>query len=133
VTRLTFEAALGAPRRRAVHWRLLALVPAALALNGCVAGLALSAAEMAAQSAQGTPTNNTQLKPQAADQCAAQAAHYGTPHIIDVQQANIARIIVWGTVDDGPKRLSFECVYGTKIKSFTLPPIKTVTPAPGQS
>jgi hypothetical protein len=107
---------------------LLAIVPGTLTLNGCVAGLALSAAEMAAQAAQGTPTSNAGLKPQATAQCTAQAAHYGTPHIIDVQQASISKIIVWGTVDDGEKRLSFECAYGTKIKSFKLRPIN---PLPG--
>ena len=107
---------------------MLTLASAALALSGCVAGLALSAAEMAAQAAQGTPTSNADLKPQARDQCNKQAAHYGTPHIIDVQQASIDKIVVWGTVDDGKKRLSFECAYGTKIKGFKLRPIN---PLPG--
>jgi hypothetical protein len=100
---------------------LLLIAPA---LGGCVAGMAVSALSMAAKSAQGRPVSNEGLKPQAREQCSAQAAHYGTVHIIDVEQHRIDRIIVWGTVDDGKQKQSFQCDFGTKITGFTLRPIK---------
>jgi len=46
-------------------------------------------------------------------------------HIIDVQQQTTSKIIVWGTVDDGKGRRSFECSYGTKITGFKL---RAITP-----
>lgn len=99
---------------------LLLLVLGAPALTACVPMMALSAASMAAQSAQGRPVSNEALQPQARIQCTAQAAQYGAVHVIDVQQYSIDKIIVWGTVDDGKETRSFQCNFGTKITSFAV-------------
>jgi len=96
------------------------LVTSALALGGCVAGLAVSAAGMAGKAVAGKPKANEQAQPTAASECSARASQYGRVHIIDVEQHSISKIIVWGTVDDGKQRRSFECDYGTKITGFKL-------------
>ena len=83
----------------------------------------MSALSMAARGAQGRPVSNAALKPQAREQCSAQAARYGAVHIIDVEQRRVDNLIVWGTVDDGTKKQSFQCDFGTKITGFTLRPI----------
>ncbi|MES2119006.1 MAG: hypothetical protein V4513_00330 [Pseudomonadota bacterium] len=107
--------------------RLIPLVLAAAvpALSGCVASMAMSAASLAARAAQGQPVSNEALAPQARGACTAQAAQYGTVNIIDVEQNRVDKIIVWGTVDDGKARRSFECDYGTRITGFKLRAIKT--------
>ena len=91
-----------------------------LALSGCVAGLAVSAASMAVRGARGEPQSNYHLQPEAAKACSAHASQYGAVHIIDVEQRSTNKIIVWGTVDDGKERRSFECAYGVKITGFRL-------------
>jgi hypothetical protein len=101
------------------------LAASALALSGCVPMMALSAVNMAAQAAQGAPQSNEALQPQARDACTAQAAQYGTVNVIDVEQHRINEIIVWGTVDDGKQKRSFECDFGTKITGFKL---REITP-----
>ena len=105
--------------------RLIPLVLVAPALSGCVASMAMSAASMAARAAQGQPVNNAELGPQAREACTAQAAQYGAVNIIDVEQHSVDKIIVWGTVDDGKERRSFQCDYGTRITGFKLRTIKT--------
>ena len=103
--------------------RLLAsclLAASAPALGGCVAGMAASAVGMAARSAQGQPASNEHLKPEAEKACRAQAAQYGAVHIIDVEQRAASKIIVWGTVDDGKERRSFECAFGTRVTGLRL-------------
>jgi hypothetical protein len=102
-------------------WLLAASV---LPLGGCVAGMAASAIGMAARSAQGDAANNEHLKPEAAAACTARASPYGAVRIIDVEQRSASKIIVWGTVDDGKERHSFECSYGTRITGFKLRAIK---------
>ncbi|MGE5563315.1 MAG: hypothetical protein ACM3ZV_08385 [Bacillota bacterium] len=105
----------------------LILVPALAAvplLSGCLPMMAVSAVDMVARSAQGTPQSNEALQPQARDACTQQAAQYGTVNVIDVEQHRINQIIVWGTVDDGKQKRSFECDYGTKITAFKLREIK---------
>jgi hypothetical protein len=97
---------------------------ASIPLGGCVAGMALGAASMAAQAAQGRPESNAELKPMARTACSDRAAHYGAVHVIDVEQSRIDRITVWGTVDDGKERRSFECRFSTKLDSFKLREIK---------
>ena len=92
-------------------------------LSGCVPAMAASALGMAAQGAQGRPVSNEALQPEAREACSAQAARYGAVHVIDVEQHSVAKIIVWGTVDDGKQRRSFECGFGTRITSFKLRPI----------
>lgn len=96
---------------------------AAMALGGCVPMMAVSAVGMAARGAQGKSVSNEELGPAAKAACSAEAARYGAVHVIDVQQAKVNKIIVWGTVDDGRQKRSFQCDYGTKITGFTLRPI----------
>jgi hypothetical protein len=43
--------------------------------------------------------------------------------VIDVEQHSVAKIIVWGTIDDGKQKQSFQCDFGTKISGFKLRPI----------
>ena len=101
----------------------LMVVAIAPILGGCVAGIAASAISLAAQSARGKPVDNQALKPQAREACSAQASQYGTVQVIDVEQHSLDKIIVWGTVDDGNHRRSFQCNFGTKITSFIMRPI----------
>lgn len=108
------------------HFGLFLLTASALPLSGCVAGMAASAVGMAARGAQGRPVSNERLQPQAREACSAQAAQYGQVHVIDIEQRSIAKIIVWGTVDDGKQKRSFECAFRTRITGFRLRPI---TPA----
>ena len=103
--------------------RTICVAVSALALGGCVAGMAANAVAMAAAGARGEPASNQHLQPTARDACTAQAAAYGTVHIIDIEQRTASRIIVWGTVDDGKQRRSFECGFGTRITSLKLRPI----------
>ena len=103
--------------------RIALLLLIASTLSGCVASMAVSALGMAAQSARGRPVSNEALQPQAREQCSAQAARYGAVHVIDVEQHRVDKIIVWGTVDDGKLKQSFQCDFGAKITGFTLRPI----------
>ena len=96
-----------------------------LPLGGCLAGMAVSAAGMAARAAQGEPVSNAHLGSQASAACTERAAAYGTVHIIDIEQRSVDRLIVWGTADNGTQRQSFECAFGTKITGFKLRPIKS--------
>ncbi len=107
--------------------RLLApfLVGSAVSLSGCVAAMAASAASVAVQGARGEPRSNEHLKPAARKDCEAHAGQYGAVRIIDVEQRSTSRIIVWGTVDDGKQRRSFECSYGTRMTGFKLRAIST--------
>ena len=102
----------------------LCLAAGALALGGCVAGMAASAIGMAARSARGQPASNEHLKPEASAACTARASQYGAVRIIDVEQRSASKIVVWGTVGDGKQRRSFECAYGTSITGFKLRAIK---------
>ncbi len=95
----------------------------AFGLAGCVAGMAANAVAMAAAGARGEPQSNQHLQLGAREACTARAASYGTVRIIDVEQRSVSRMIVWGTVDDGKQRRSFECGFGTSITSFKLRPI----------
>ena len=103
--------------------RIALLFLIAPALSGCVASMAVSALGMAAQSARGRPVSNEALQPQARAACSAQAAQYGTVHVIDVEQHRVDKIIVWGTVDDGKQKRSFQCDFGARITGFALRPI----------
>lgn len=89
-------------------------------LEGCVPMMAVSAVDMVARSAEGSPASNQALQPQARDACTQQAARYGAVHLIDTEQSRVDKIIVWGTVDDGKQKRSFECDFGTKITGFKL-------------
>ena len=102
---------------------IAAIAAGAFVLSGCVASMAANAVAMAAAGARGEPQGNQHLQPTARDACTAQASAYGTVSIIDVEQRSASRLIVWGTVDDGNQRKSFECGFGTRITSFKLRPI----------
>jgi hypothetical protein len=101
------------------------LVACSFALSGCVAGMALSAASMAARSARGTPVSNEHLLPVARQACTERAAQYGTVQVIDIQPVSTGKIIMWGTATNSAGRQSFECRFGTKITGFKLRPIPT--------
>ena len=100
------------------------LVGSALALGGCVAGMAASAVGMAARSAKGEPRSTQHLQPAARSACSAHASRYGAVHVIDVVQQSPNKITVWGTAGDGKERRSFECSYGLKITGFKLRAIR---------
>lgn len=102
---------------------LLLILPA---LGGCIPMMAASAVGVAARGVQPRPVSNEALQPQAREACSAQAAPYGAVHIIDVEQAALTKIIVWGTVDDGKEKRSFECDFGTRISGFKLRPITPI-------
>jgi hypothetical protein len=102
------------------HLGLLVLLAPIPALSGCVPMMAVSAVSMVGQATEGRPVSNAALQPQANDACTAQAAKYGTVNVIDVEQHRMNQIIVWGTVDDGKQKRSFECDFGTKITGFKL-------------
>lgn len=109
--------------------RVIALslvVGSALALGGCLAGMAAGAVGMAARSAQGASPTNEHLQPEAREACSEQASQYGAVHVNVVQQRTRNEITVWGTIDNGKELHSFECGYGTKITSFKL---RAVAPA----
>ena len=107
--------------KRPIQLPLLAAVPL---LSGCLPMMAVSAVDLAARSAEKAPTSNEDLQPTARAACTEQAAQYGTVNIIDVEQHRIDKIIVWGTVGDGPQKRSFECDYGTRITAFKLREIR---------
>jgi hypothetical protein len=102
---------------------LLLILPA---ISGCVPMMAVSAASMVARSAQPKPVSNEALQPKAREACSAQAAQYGAVHVIYVEQPAVNKIIVWGTVDDGKEKRSFQCNFGTQIRGFRLRAIKPI-------
>jgi hypothetical protein len=99
---------------------LLLTLAGAPALGGCVAGMVAGAAGTAVQAARGHPESNAHLQPTAKSECSAHAARYGSVHIIDVEQRSADRIVVWGTIDDGKERRSFECGFRTAMTYFKL-------------
>lgn len=99
---------------------LLLTAAGGLALGGCVAGMVAGAAGTAVQAARGQPESNAHLQPTAKTECSAYAARHGSVHVIDVEQRSVDRIIVWGTVDDGQQRRSFECGFKSAITYFKL-------------
>ena len=107
------------------RWAAVLAAGSALALGGCVAGVASSAVGMAVRSARGEPQSNAGLAPAARDACSAHAAQYGAVHIIDVEQRTPSKLIVWGTVGEQQSKRSFECSFGTRINDFTLRTIAT--------
>jgi hypothetical protein len=95
-----------------------------LALSGCVAGMVASAAGSAIQASRGQPQSNQHLQPAARQACTASAAPHGAVHIIDVVQSSVDRIVVWGTVDNGQRKQSFECGFKTAVTYFKLREIR---------
>ncbi len=106
---------------------LLLTVASGLALGGCVAGMLAGAAGTAARASRGAPESNAHLQPTAKAACSSHAVRYGAVHVIDVEQRSVDRIIVWGTVDDGKRRQSFECGFKTAITYFKLRDIQAIS------
>jgi len=96
---------------------------AAMPLGGCVASMALGAANavgsaVAKRGAQADP--NVDVGPDARAACTARAAREGAAHVIDVEYRGPGKAIVWGTIGEGAARRSFECRWAGKIVGFTL-------------
>jgi hypothetical protein len=91
-----------------------------VSLAGCLPMAAANVGGMAVSAAAGRPESNIGLKEQAGQDCATRAQAYGTVHIINIERHSESVIVVWGTTENGAGRQSFKCVYGTKIRSFTL-------------
>lgn len=104
--------------------RLLFLSALPLLVGGCAASIAASAVGLAVREAQGEPESNAHLHSQAARECSAHAAQYGTARIIDVVQERTDRLVVWGTVGEGEERRSFECRFTTRVTGFKLREIR---------
>lgn len=106
--------------------KIIVLLTAAsgLALGGCVAGMIASAAGTAIQASRGQPQSNEHLQPAARQACTAHASRYGAVHIIDVVQSSVDRIVVWGTVEKGQLKQSFECGFTNAVTYFKLRAIR---------
>lgn len=109
-------------QRRAPILILLAI--GTLPLGGCVAGMAASAVGMAARGTRSPPTAMQASRAEVVKACSDRAAQGGAVHIIDVTQPTPRKMVVWGTVDDGKERRSFQCTYGSQITGFRLRAIK---------
>jgi hypothetical protein len=103
----------------------LLLICSMLALGGCAASIAAGAIGMAVRGATAEGPSNTHLAPAAERACTAVAGTHGAVHVIDVEQRTSSRIIVWGTVGEGPERRSFQCTYTDRITDFKLREIRT--------
>lgn len=99
---------------------MLLYAASGLALGGCVAGMVAGAAGSAVQATRGNAESNAHLQPTAKAACSAYAARYGAVHIIDLEQRSVDKIVVWGTVDNGRQRRSFECGFKIAIAYFRL-------------
>lgn len=94
-----------------------------LVTGGCVAGMAISAAQLVADKAIPKPVANAQYRQAAISQCSGRAALYGPVHIIDVEQRSRSKMIVWGTAGVGARRKSFQCGFTKRITDFIARPI----------
>ena len=97
------------------------MILAAPALGGCALQAALLAADIAQDIPRSKGPSNAHLKPQATEACTRQAGQHGSVYIVDVQQREIDRIIVWGSVTDARQhRRTFECHFSTQVIGFKL-------------
>lgn len=98
-------------------------------LSGCVASIAASALGSAVQSARSKQEAGREpLDPQAArEACSSHASQHGEVKIIDVENRSSSKLVVWGTVQKGQQRRSFECGYSGKVSGFKLREIRTRT------
>ncbi|GAA4014970.1 hypothetical protein GCM10022280_11930 [Sphingomonas swuensis] len=106
--------------------RLLIVPMLGLSLGGCVAGMAASAIGAAVRSSQqgeAVAYDGNAVRLAASSACQAQAAAYGTVHIIDVEMRDGGKAIVWGTVSAPAGRRSFECRFDRRVTGFKLRPI----------
>lgn len=94
---------------------------AAPALGGCAAQAVLAAAQLANYIPKPQRASNAHLKPAATQACTQRAAQYGSVHIIDVEQRNTDRLIVWGSmIDAAQRRRTFECHFTTALVGFKV-------------
>ena len=106
---------------------LILLATGSLALGGCVASMAVSAASALASAAAGSGRDRvvTEDRREAATAaCRARAAQIGNVHIIDVEQRSNGVVTVWGTIQDAQQRRSFECTAERAITGFKLREIR---------
>jgi hypothetical protein len=98
------------------------LAASSLALGGCAASIAAGVAGAALRSAGGgkSAAAAEDPGPAAAAACQARASQHGQVNIIDIERRSGGKAIVWGAVDDGRQRQSFECRYDGKIAGFKL-------------
>ena len=109
--------------RRFLLLPLLAM--SSLGLTGCVASLAAGAVGAAIQAATPEPRVVTDDRRAAArSACEAQAAQHGAVHIIDAEQRTDGRVTVWGRVEQGSERQSFECRFDGRVTAFRLREIR---------
>ena len=105
---------------------LLPLTAAAsLGLTGCVASMAAGVVGAAIQAATPEPEVVTDDRRAAArSACEAQAAPHGAVHLIDAEQRPDGRVTVWGRVEQGERRQSFECRFDGRVTAFRLRDIR---------
>ncbi|HEU0134824.1 MAG TPA: hypothetical protein VFR28_08370 [Allosphingosinicella sp.] len=98
---------------------LLALAP--LPLSGCVAGIAAGAVGAAVRAAdQPDKPPSEDPAPAARAACSARAAPHGDVKIIDVIYRSAAKVVVWGSVESGGRKRSFQCRWDGKIVGFEM-------------
>ena len=106
----------------------LLLLAAALPLGGCAASIAASAVGAAVRATdKPDPVPTEDPGPAARTACSAEAAKHGEVTIIDTEYRSASRLIVWGRVESGAQRRSFECRWDRKIVDFKL---RDIRPAP---
>lgn len=98
------------------------LAAAALPLGGCAASIAASAVGAAVRAAdKPDPVPTEDPGPAARRACTAEAERRGTAvTIIDTEYRSASRLIVWGTLEEGGERRSFECRFTGKVAGFKL-------------
>jgi hypothetical protein len=99
---------------------LLLLLASSLALGGCAAGIAASAVGAAVGAGNPQRPTDQDLREPATAACRARAAPLGQVRIIDADQRPDGRVKVWGTVEDGRQRRSFECNWDGRVRGFEL-------------
>jgi hypothetical protein len=109
------------------HLLPLALPLLAIPLGGCVASMAASAvgAAVSAIDRGNDRVVTADMRTVATEACRARAAPSGTVSIIDAEQRTDGRVTVWGTIEAGTGRRSFECVYNQRIVAFRLRELPT--------
>ena len=100
---------------------MLIIAAGSLALGGCAASIAASVAGAAVRSAGGGKSAPAEDQgPPAEQACKARASQHGEVNIIDIERRSGGKVVVWGTVENGGERRSFECRYDGKIAGFKL-------------
>lgn len=100
------------------------LLGASLALGGCAASIAAGLVGAAVRAASPEPGPYRDLRAAATEACRARASQHGGAQIIDAEQRDDGKVTVWGTVQDGQERRSFECGYNGRVTGFRLRAIR---------